>query len=329
MPTIPTVLGPVDVDDLGPTLMHEHIFIVSTEHLQNYGVGQWWDEDERVEDAVRKLSLLRDRGIRTVVDQTVQGLGRYIPRIKRVAERVPGLNIIVSTGFYTYNSLPEHYTRRGPGLLWDVPEPLVTDFTRDLTDGIADTGVRAGNLKCCVEAEGLVPDVERVVRAVAATHRDTGAPISVHTDSESRSGLLALRALKEEGVDLTKVVIGHAGDSTDLDYLMELADAGAVLGMDRFGLALYRSTEDRVQTVATLTERGYADRMVLSHDAHCFMDYMVPDPIALESEFTPDWHYLHISDEVLPMLRRAGVTEQQIEQMLVTNPRRLFTAAWT
>jgi phosphotriesterase-related protein len=328
MPTVPTVLGPVDVDDLGPTLMHEHIFIVDTEHLQNYGVGHWWDEEQRVADAVRKLTLLRDRGIRTIVDMTVQGLGRYIPRIKRVAEQVPGLNIIASTGFYTFTSLPEHYARRGPGLLWDVPEPLVTDFMRDLTEGVADTGVRAGMLKCCVESQGLLPDVERVARAVAAAHRETGAPITVHTDSESRSGLLALQVFKEESVDLSKVVIGHAGDSTDLEYLREIADAGAILGMDRFGLSLYRSTEERVKTVAQLAELGYADRMVISHDAHCFMDYMVPDPIALETQFTPDWHYLHISDDVLPMLRMAGVTEQQIEQMLVTNPRQLFTSAW-
>lgn len=328
MPTVPTVLGHVDVDALGPTLMHEHIFIMSTEHMQNYGAGSWWDEEERVEDAVRKLTLLRDRGIRTMVDLTVQGLGRYIPRVRRVAERVPGLNIVVSTGFYTYDALPEHYARRGPGLLWDVPEPLVTDFTRDLTDGIADTGVRAGMLKCCVEAQGLTPGVERVVRAVAATHRETGTPISVHTDAESRSGLPALKLLKEESADLTRVVIGHAGDSTDLDYLMELADSGCVLGMDRFGLSLYRSTEDRVRTVATLAARGYADRMVLSHDAHCFMDYMVPDPVGLEATFTPDWHYLHISDDVLPRLRAAGVSEQQIEQMLVVNPRRLLARSW-
>lgn len=328
MPTVPTVLGPVEVERLGPTLMHEHIFIVSTEHLQNYGVGTWWNEEERVDDAVRRLTELRDRGIQTLVDLTVQGHGRYVPRVKRVAERVPGLNIVVATGLYTFDALPEYYKLRGPGLLLDVPEPMTADFNRDLKEGIADTGVRAGMLKFCVEAEGLLPGVARVARAVAASHRATGRPVTVHTDSESRSGLLALRILKEEGVDLTKVVIGHAGDSTDLDYLMELADSGAMLGMDRFGLTLYRSTEERVETVARLAERGYADRMVLSHDAHCFMDYLVPDAVELEAQAAPDWNYLHISDKVLPMLLAAGVSEPQLEQMLVLNPQRLFTSDW-
>lgn len=325
MPSVETVRGPVAVEDLGSTLMHEHVFVLSTEHVQNYGEGAWWDEEERVADAVARLNALAAKGIRTIVDPTVWGLGRYIPRIQRIAEQVPGLNIVVATGLYSYNDIPHQYEYRGPGLLMDGPEPMVADFTRDIVEGIAGTGVKAAFLKCAIEAAGLTPGVERIARAVAHTHRETGVPITVHTSSPAEAGRFAVDLFTKEGVDLTKVVIGHAGDSNDLGYLMELADTGAILGMDRFGIDAYNSTADRVATVAALCERGYADRMVLSHDASCFIDWFGPDPVTLQSLLTPNWHYEHISDDVLPALLELGVTQAQLDQMLVENPRRYFS----
>ena len=130
---------------------------------------------------------------------------------------------------------------------------------------------------------------------------------------------------REEGVDLQRVVIGHSGDSTDLDYLIELMDAGSVLGMDRFGIDAILDFESRVATVASLCERGYADRMVLSHDAACFIDFFDPDLTATREAIMPNWHYTHIHDDVLPALLAKGVTQAQIDQMLVTNPRRVLS----
>jgi phosphotriesterase-related protein len=201
---------------------------------------------------------------------------------------------------------------------------MITDFTRDIVEGIGSTGVKAGMLKCCVEAAGLTPGVERIARAVARTHLGTGAPITVHTSGPAQTGRLAIELFRKEGVDLTKVVIGHAGDSNDLDYLMELADTGAVLGMDRFGLDLFNPTADRVATIAALAARGYTDQMVLAHDANCFIDYFGADHDEVKAEASPNWHFTHISDDVLPALADAGVTQEQIEQMLVANPRRYF-----
>ncbi|HET8658648.1 MAG TPA: hypothetical protein VFM55_06585 [Micromonosporaceae bacterium] len=324
VPTVETVKGPVEVGSLGRTLMHEHVFALSAEHVLNYGDGAWWDEEARVADAVTKLNAVRAKGVTTIADPTVWGLGRDIPRIQRIAQQVD-LNIIVATGLYVYEELPHQYAYRGPGLLLDIPEPMVTDFTRDIVEGIGSTGVKAAFLKCCVEAHGLTPGVERICRAVARTHVNTGAPVTVHTSGRAQSGRLAVDLLGKEGVDLTKVVIGHAGDSNDLDYLMELADTGATLGMDRFGLDLFNPTADRVATVAALAARGYADRMVLSHDASCFIDYFGAAHDLARAAAAPDWHYEFISDDVLPALRAAGVTEAQIEQMLVDNPRRYFT----
>jgi phosphotriesterase-related protein len=325
MASVETVRGPVDLGQLGQTLMHEHVFVLSTEHVQNYG-SSWWDEETRVADAIEKLNSLYAKGIHTIVDPTVWGLGRYIPRIQRIAAQTP-VNIIVATGLYVYEELPQQYAYRGPGLLLDIPDPLVTDFAGDITEGIAGTGVKAAFLKCCMETPELTPGVERIARAVARAHAETGAPITVHTSGPHQTGRTAVRIFKEEGVDLSKVVIGHAGDSNDLDYLTELADQGVLLGMDRFGLDLFNPGAERVKTIVALAARGYAPSMVLAHDANCFIDYFGAAHDQVRPIAAPNWHYEHISDDVLPALLEAGVTQEQIDTMLVRNPVRYFTPA--
>jgi phosphotriesterase-related protein len=326
MPTVETVRGTVDVTGLGPTLMHEHVFFVDTEYLQNYGIGRWWDEEHRVADAIEKLRSLAARGVRTFVDPTVWGGGRYIPRIQRINEQVPELNIIVASGYYHYTDAPLPFLSRGPGLAFDEdPDPLAKEFVRDIAEGIADTGVKAAFLKCAVEHPDPTPGVERVCRAVAYAHRETGAPITVHTNAAEQTGRWVLDLFRTENVDLTKVVVGHSGDTGDLDYLTWLADSGAILGMDRFGIDLFRSTPERVETIAALCERGYADRMVLSHDAMCWIDWFGESFDEMRRQALPNWHYEHIHDDVLPALRAAGVSDKDIDAMLVDNPRRYFT----
>ena len=316
MPLVETVRGAVEVDRLGLTLMHEHVFVLNEEVRQNYPAG--WDEDDRVDDAIGQLTALAARGCQTIVDPTVLGLGRDISRIKRVADGTE-LNIIVATGLYTYNELPLYFKFRGPG--HDGVDPMTRLFIADITEGIADTGVKAAFLKCAIDDQGMTPGVERVLRAVCRAHAETGAPVTVHTHPHSGTGRDVLRVLREEAADLTKVVLGHSGDSTDLDYLSGLADAGCLLGMDRFGLDVITPFEDRVATVAAMCERGYAESIVLSHDASCYIDWFPPEVIPL---FAPSWNFDHLFDDVLPALRSRGVTDQQIEAMLVDNPRRYF-----
>ena len=303
--------------------MHEHVFVMSTEHMQNYG-SDWWDEEFRVTDAVAKLNAMHAKGIQTIVDPTVWGLGRYLPRIQRIAAQTP-VNIIVAAGLYVYEELPQQYAYRGPGNLIDIPEPMVTDFSRDITEGIADTGVKAAFLKFALETPAPSPGIERIARAVARTHVETGAPITVHTSGPHQTGRIAVRILGEEGVDLTKVVIGHAGDSNDIDYLTELADTGVLLGMDRFGLDLFNPTAERVKTIAALASRGYAASMVLSHDASCFIDYFGAAHDDARAAAAPNWHFEHISDDVLPALLASGVTQAQIDTMMIENPVRYFS----
>jgi len=319
MATVQAVKGPIDTAQLGRTLMHEHVFVLSTESEQDYP-GPWGDEEQRVADAVARLNELKAAGIDTIVDLTVVGLGRYIPRIQRVAAAT-GLNIVVATGLYTYNDVPHFFHFRGPNTLMGGPETMVDMFVKDITEGIAGTGVKAAILKCATDEPGLTPGVERVLRAVAKAHRATGVPISTHTHVQTRRGLDQQRIFSDEGVDLGRVVIGHTGDSTDIAYIEEIISNGSFVGMDRFGIDVLLPFEDRVKTVATLCERGHADKMVLSHDAACVNDWL--DESALKT-MTPRWNFLHISHDVLPALKERGVTDAQINQMLVENPRKVF-----
>jgi phosphotriesterase-related protein len=318
MTQVETVRGPVDVTRLGTTLMHEHVFVLNEEIRLNYPAD--WDEEARVADAAAKLNELRRRGCDTIADPTVIGLGRDIRRIQRVADRTD-VNIIAATGLYTYDDVPFYFRYRGQQSKSAASDPMTAMFIGDITDGIAGTGVKAAFLKCAIEEQGLTPGVERVLRAVASAHAATGAPVTVHTHPASGSGLAAMRVLAEEGTDLSRVIMGHSGDTTDLGYLTSLADAGCLLGMDRFGIDILLPFEQRVDTVAELARRGYADRMVLSHDAACYIDWFPQQAIGV---FAPAWHFGHLFDDVLPALLDRGVTEAQVEAMLVANPRRYF-----
>jgi len=325
--TVQTVPGPIETSALGRTYMHEHIFVLSTDVQQNYP-DEWGDEETRVADAVQKLSALAAQGVRTIVDPTVVGLGRYIPRIQRIAEQLPDLNIVVATGCYTYDDVPFFFHHRGPALNAitgaEVPDPMVDMFVGDIEDGIAGTGVKAALLKCAIDAQGLTPGVDRVMRSVARAHQRTGTPITVHTHPGSHTALEVKRVLcDEEGVDARRVVLGHSGDTTDVDHLTELAEVGFVLGMDRFGINLDTTFEARADTVVEMCRRGYADQMVLSQDASCYIDWVDPGVMSMMTQ----WHYLHIEDDVLPYLREKGVTEEQVTTMLVDVPRRYFETA--
>jgi phosphotriesterase-related protein len=301
--------------------MHEHVFVLTPDVQQNL-VGEW-DEQARIDDAVEKLRAVKAAGIDTIVDPTVIGLGRYIPRIATIAARVVDLSIIVATGVYTYDDVPNYFRLRGPGTGFDLPEPMIELFVRDLTDGIADTGVRAAFLKCAIDVPGMTPGVERVLRAVAAAHTRTGAPVMVHTAPRHQAGLAVHEVLTSEGVPPTSVLLAHSGDSTDADHLSGLADLGYTLGMDRFGIDAELPFDDRVGIVAELVSRGYAERMVLSQDAACHIDWLDPGLM----EFLPNWHYLHVVNDVVPALLERGVTQRQIDTMLIDNPRRWFETA--
>ena len=316
MAMVETVRGPVDSGELGATLMHEHVFILQPEALQNWGHvfgPSYWDEDERLADATAKLGAVRNAGIRTIVDPTVPGLGRYIPRLQKL-NRAVDLNIVVATGVYAFIELPNF-------LAYRTIDAIAALFVRELCEGIDDSGVKAGFLKCAVERHGVIGDVPRILAAIAAASVETGAPVMVHTNAQARTGLDALEVLTGHGVNPRRIVIAHAGDSNDLDYLRAIADTGAWLGCDRFGIEHFNPLTDRINTLLALLAEGYGDRIHLSHDAACFYDFMIGDPAFANEK--PD--YLLISNQVVPALLNAGVTQAQIDEMMVANPQRFLT----
>lgn len=321
MGLVNTVRGPIDAEQLGRTLMHEHVFVRSPEIETNWPTT--WDRRAKVSEAVDRLTELKEAGIDTIVDLTVPGLGRDIEVVQEVAEQIP-LHVVVATGYYTYDVLPHFFAMRVAALQASGMDALDEFFLHDIEEGIAGTGVKPGILKCATDQQGVTPDVDRILRAVARVHRRTGVPISTHTHAPTKRGLEQQRIFTEEGVNLSRVVIGHSGDTTDLEYLRALIDAGSTIGMDRFGVDVYCPMVDRVATVAKLCDAGLASHMVLSHDANCHFDWV--DERFVKTA-TPNWHFLHISHDVIPALREAGVSDEQLDEMLVHAPRRLLDHA--
>jgi phosphotriesterase-related protein len=319
MSAVSTYRGPASHEDLGPTLMHEHIFVRNPELEMNIPDAEW-NPDMAVETAVQGLAELHGLGIRTIVDLTVPGLGRDTRLVAQVAERAP-VNLVAATGWYTPNVLPTFFQFHGPGRQIDRLDPLIELFVRDISDGIAGTGVRAGMMKVMTDADGITADVARVMTAAAIAHQETGTPITTHSHPASRNGLLQQAFLSQRGVAADRIVIGHCGDSEDLGYLRELMDNGSTIGMDRFGMEQVLSDERRVRTLLSLLELGYADRMVISHDA-AFYSHVTPP--SWRARAAPRWRMDTISRSILPMLRTAGVSGDLIEQMMVRNPRRIL-----
>lgn len=317
--TVPTFTGDIGPDELGATLIHEHVFVGHQELDLNFPHPEW-DEETAIEAAVEGFRRLYALGVRSVVDLTVPGLGRDAARVQRVASRSP-VNLIASTGYYTAGGLPHYFRTHRPGGPVDIPEPLEELFLRDIREGIAGTGIRAGMLKVYSDAKGITPDDARVFGAAASAHLQTGVPITTHSDSASRGGKDQQELLQRLGVPLERVIIGHAGDSPELDYLMELADAGSTLGFDRFGMEHTATDEQRISTLLALLQRGYADRIVLSHDAAFFSRITPP---SWRSRMVPHWHIENLHTRILPRLRTCGVSEAVLETILVHNTKRLL-----
>ena len=319
MGIVHTFRGPIDPIDLGPTLMHEHVFVRNPELEANLPDAEW-DRHTAVDRAVSGLAELHALGLGTIVDLTVPGLGRDVRLVAEVAERTP-INLVAATGWYTPNVLPTYFAFHGPGRAIDEADPLIRMFTRDIREGIGGTSVRAGMIKVMADADGMTPDVTRVMAAAAAAHGETGVTITTHSHPPSRNGLAQQAFLIERGVPAERIVIGHSGDSEDLGYLRMLMDNGSTIGMDRFGMEQVLADDRRVRTVVALLELGYADRMVLSHDA-AFYSHVTPP--SWRAAAAPRWRMDTISRTILPMLRAAGASAEAIDQMLVANPRRLL-----
>ncbi|MDD4859654.1 MAG: hypothetical protein PHR56_05555 [Dehalococcoidales bacterium] len=309
-PVVQTARGAVETASLGFTLMHEHVLMRSPGVLENW--PHLWDIEAETERAIRTLNEAKQAGVDTIVDATTIDLGRDISRLKRIAEKVR-LNIIVATGIHIR---PPVYFKRA-----DYNADRFAElFVHDIEVGIAGTGIRAGVIKVATEPV-LEPINEAIIRGAARAHRRTGAPLFTHTSVGNRTAVTQQDIFADEGVDLKRTVIGHAGDCEDIPFLEKLIRRGSYIGMDRFGFSDYPPDDKkRVEIVAGLCRLGYAGKMVLSHDLCCWSDTVSPEHRA----GMPDWHFGHIIKDIVPMLRGQGVTREQIDLMTKGNARRFF-----
>lgn len=311
MGSVNSVTGLVNSKELGLTLIHEHMRIRSESVWVQF--PHLYDEEKEFLKAVEQVSEVKKRGVKTICDPTVMEIGRDIRFIERVS-RETGVQIIAATGIYSLHHLPAHFKNRNIDYMADL-------FVRDIEFGIQNTTIKAGFLKCATDKYGITPDVEKVLRATARAHKRTGSPIMTHSHPASGSGLKQIEIFKEEGVDLNKVLIGHTGDTNDLTYIKDVLKTGVFIGMDRYGITREVSTEDRNNTVIELAKEGFASQMFLSQDYCCSIDWYPED---VPKKNFPKWSMSFVLDEILPELKRNGVTEEQVDLMCYDNARRWF-----
>jgi len=312
--TIPLVGGrTIQPEELGFTLIHEHL------RVESEGIrAQWphaYDDANQYRRAVDAVRGAVAAGVATICDPTVQGLGRDARFMERVVAATAA-QVVAATGLYTFCDLPFMLRSRPVDFLADL-------FVHDIEQGIQGTRTRAGFIKFATDAPGVTPDVEKVIRAGARAHLRTGVPIVTHTDARRATGLAQVDILSDEGVDPGRVVIGHVGDTEDLAYLEELLGRGVYLGLDCFGPDSEPPTGRRTAVVAALCARGYTDRLLLSQDACATIDWYEGTP---EGDAMRVGHMAYVATDVLPALRGAGLSAQDIDTMTVANPRRLFEA---
>ena len=327
MATVATVTGPIHADELGTTLIHEHMVIrdeavaVQWPHVRPTAPNP--DNPEPPDFLSPALDCARavlGHGVKTVCEPTAMFIGRDVGLSRRVAEET-GLQLVACTGIYTYDHLPPFFLSRNPDAIADL-------FVHDIEVGIQGTDIKAAFLKCAADEPGITPNIEKVHRAVARASVRTGTPIMAHSRPASGTGPKQIDLFEEEGVDLAKVQMAHTGDSADLDYIERLLDRGVWIGMDRFGLDIFLPMEERLATATALLERGYADRMFLSQDYNATLDWY---PVEVMEQMQAvgaarGWSMTLVFDEVIPALRERGMTDDQLETMLVENPKRWLTS---
>jgi phosphotriesterase-related protein len=338
-----TVLGPIDAEAMGVTLPHEHLLIdfavmfrepaaasdkalahqpVSLSNLgwvrQNFNANL---DNLRLLDeqtALDEIMLFRRAGGQTVVDPTNVSLARDPRALARIS-RATGLHIVMGAGYYVAAAHPADMDRRSE-------DSIVREIVHEVTAGVGDTGVRAGLIGEIGNTWPWTENEKKVVRAAVEAQRQTGAPLMMHPGRDERAPMQIAELIDKHGGDLRRTVMCHI-DRTIADErrLDELAATGIWLEYDLFGLenSYYPYNPDfdmpndggRMAQILRLIARGHQGQILMSHD------------IAYKSSLTTygGYGYHHLLVNVVPRLRRKGVDDGGLQQLLVDNPRRAFT----
>jgi phosphotriesterase-related protein len=320
MAKISTASGEIDSGDLGRTLMHEHLVIGYPGWESHGGLPQVTPEDE-LAICVDKIAQIQDLGYRTMLDPCPSDLGRDAELAARVAQQT-GFQIILATGLYKQSEGGVPYWHFRSNFGESISDVMAESFVHELTRGIGDTGIRAGLIKVA-SGPGKITDYERdVLIAAAKASVETGAPITTHTD-QGTMGDEQQRILTEHGVPAHRIIIGHSCGTDDHDYHMKIARGGSYLGFDRFGLDIVFPDAKRAASLAKAIHAGAGDRLVVSHDSvWCWKGQ--PFPPAVLAQLPDAFDPTFFDREIIPQLKEKGVSDEQIERLVVDNPRRFF-----
>jgi phosphotriesterase-related protein len=319
MAQVHTVQGPVEAEQLGLTLVHEHV------RFRDEAVAEQWpgryDEQLELDAALVAVNAAKDRGVRTIVDPTAMFGGRDVNFMKRVADQT-GVQIVACTGIYSYDYLPHYFENRDIDVMAD-------HFVEDIEIGCQGTEIRAAFLKCAADAAGVTEHVEKIHRACARASLQTGAPIMAHSMPAVGTGPRQVEIFREEGVDMAKVQIAHCGDTEDVGYIEGLIEQGVYVGLDRYGLEMYLPIDKRNATAVELLRRGHAERLMISQDFCATIDWFPPEAAEVfEGQGAiRNWSMTLVFDEVVPALREAGaMDDDSFQTVFVENPKRWLTA---
>ncbi len=302
--TVMTVCGPVPADQLGFTLIHEHLLL---DLMRDAWIGNHILNDPDL--AALELQQYRDAGGVTLVDQTNRGLAQDPLAVKSIAERT-GVQVILGCGWYR-ETYYEAYLNR-----WKTDQ-VADQMVADITEGIDGTGVRAGIIgEIGAHATWVSPAEERVLRAAGRAHKRTGLTITLHA-TRGPHGLDMLDILRDEGVDPRRVVVGHAQSYPEFEYHAEIARRGAFISFDRMGATNDYDLQKNLRLVRAVVEAGLSRNMVLSHDV-CYRSDLATYGGS---------GYAFISNQLSKYLDQMGLTAADLQEIMIDNPRRALTGA--
>jgi phosphotriesterase-related protein len=324
--TVETVTGPIHVERLGKTLIHEH-FIFGYPGFQGDVTLGGFHEKDALETAIGIARQMMSYGVETVVDPTPNECGRNPLFLKKISEAT-GLQIICATGYYYEGEgAPPYFKFRQA--LGSAEEEIYEMFKTEITEGIAGTGIKPGIIKLASSKNQMTEYEKMFFRAAARVQKETGIVLLTHTQ-EGTMGLEQARMLIELGADPSKIIIGHMCGNTNPEYHKEVMNQCVRIAFDRFGIQGMVGApfdQERVTTLLALLDGGYEDQILLAHDS---VNIWLGRPPVMNNQvqnLLENWHPGHIFENILPTLRDFGITEKQIDKMLGVNAISLFAGA--
>jgi phosphotriesterase-related protein len=318
---INTVTGQITPDQLGPTLMHEHLMIGAV-GWEADTIRPGLNREEMMSLCLDKIGQMQARGIKSMVDPCPNDMGRDVKFMAEVADKT-GLQIICATGLYHEHEGGAPYWRLR-ATMGGAVEDIAELFVKELTEGIGGSDIKAGIIKVATGVSEITQYEKTILQAAAMASIETGAPITTHT-TEGQLGDQQQATFIEHGVSAHRIIIGHSCGSTDHDYHMRVVTAGSYIGFDRIGVTPLVPDEKRAEGIMALINKGKIKQIIVSHDSvWCWRGGQIPSPeiqTYMDSMFNP----CHFHDDIIPMLKSMGADDRHIEMMLVDNPRRFFS----